>query len=54
MELAPACREKIIQLMNKGIRIPNPTSLDIGEDVRIEQISGETRHDLSRLQDIRR
>ncbi|MEA2014970.1 MAG: UDP-N-acetylglucosamine pyrophosphorylase [Thermodesulfobacteriota bacterium] len=32
--------DKIISLMEKGVRIPNPCSVDIGEDVDIDRISG--------------
>ncbi len=41
MELHPANREKIRTLMEKGVRIPNPATLDIGEEVSAEHISGE-------------
>jgi len=41
MELKPKGYEKIIQLINKGVDIPNPLTLDIGEEVRIEKISGD-------------
>ena len=40
MELKPRCHEKIIQLINKGVDIPNPLTLDIGEEVVVDQISG--------------
>ncbi|MFC1516750.1 hypothetical protein ACFL7E_08345 [Thermodesulfobacteriota bacterium] len=33
--------EKINELITKGVRIPNPESVDIGDDVSIEQISGD-------------
>ncbi len=41
MELMPAGRHKIAQLIKKGVNIPNPLTLDIGEEVRVENISGE-------------
>ena len=41
MELHPANREKIRTLMEKGVRIPNPATLDIGEEVQIDHISGD-------------
>lgn len=41
MELKPRGYEKIQQLIHKGVAIPNPLSLDIGEDVDIERISGD-------------
>lgn len=34
------CHDKIKQLINKGIAISNPLSIDIGEEVNIDQISG--------------
>ena len=41
MELQPACLEKAARLIGKGVRIPNPLTLDIGEEVNIDRISGE-------------
>ena len=41
MELKPRCFEKIAQMVNKGIDIPNPLSLDIGAEVNIDQISAK-------------
>jgi len=32
--------DKIIKLMKKGVRIPNPCSVEIGENVEIDRISG--------------
>jgi bifunctional UDP-N-acetylglucosamine pyrophosphorylase / glucosamine-1-phosphate N-acetyltransferase len=40
MELEPRGYKKIIQLINKGVDIPNPLTLDIGEEVDLERISG--------------
>ena len=40
MEFAPACRIKVEKLINKGVHIPNPLTLDIGDEVDIERISG--------------
>lgn len=40
MELKPRSYDKIVQLIEKGVDIPNPLSLDIGEEVNIDQISG--------------
>lgn len=40
MELKPSSYEKIIQLINKGVEIPNPLTLDIGEEVNVDYISG--------------
>ncbi|MBW2673300.1 MAG: UDP-N-acetylglucosamine pyrophosphorylase [Deltaproteobacteria bacterium] len=33
--------DKVIALMKKGVRIPNPCCVEIGEDVRLERISGK-------------
>lgn len=41
MELKPSGDEKIKQLVHKGVTIPNPLTLDIGEEVDIERISGD-------------
>jgi UDP-N-acetylglucosamine/UDP-N-acetylgalactosamine diphosphorylase len=41
MELKPKAYEKIAQLVQKGVDIPNPLTLDIGEEVRVEHISGK-------------
>lgn len=32
--------DKVIKLMKKGVRIPNPCSVEIGEDIEIKRISG--------------
>ncbi len=41
MDLKPASYEKIRLLIEKGAEIPNPATIDIGEEVRIERISGK-------------
>ncbi|HPC85821.1 MAG TPA: UDP-N-acetylglucosamine pyrophosphorylase [Smithellaceae bacterium] len=41
MDFKPRSHEKIQQLLDKGVNIPNPATLDIGDDVRIDQISGQ-------------
>jgi bifunctional UDP-N-acetylglucosamine pyrophosphorylase / glucosamine-1-phosphate N-acetyltransferase len=40
MELWPRGHQKIIELMTRGVDIPNPLSLDIGDEVLTENISG--------------
>ncbi len=40
MELTPKCHDKIFQLIDNGVDIPNPLTLDIGEEVKVAQISG--------------
>lgn len=41
MDFQPKCHQQIHQLIEKGVKIPNPATVDIGEDVRIDQISGK-------------
>lgn len=41
MELKPRCFEKVMQLVNKGVDLPNPLSLDIGPEVDIDLISAK-------------
>lgn len=41
MDFKPKSFEKIKRLMEKGVQISNPATLDIGEDVNIGQISGQ-------------
>ena len=40
MELRPRSHQKIIDLIRKGVDIPNPLTLDIGDEVPTENISG--------------
>jgi bifunctional UDP-N-acetylglucosamine pyrophosphorylase/glucosamine-1-phosphate N-acetyltransferase len=40
MAPSPRCSGKIDQLIQRGVNLPNPLTLDIGEEVRVEQISG--------------
>lgn len=40
MDLQPKSFEKIKQLIQRGVDIPNPGTIDIGEDVNINQVSG--------------
>ena len=41
MDLKQKSYEKIKQLIEKGAEIPNPGTIDIGDDVNIDQISGK-------------
>lgn len=41
MDLQPKSYEKICKLLEKGVDIPNPGTLDIGDEVNIDQISGK-------------
>jgi UDP-N-acetylglucosamine/UDP-N-acetylgalactosamine diphosphorylase len=40
MELRPRSYEKIVQLLNKGVAMPNPLTVDIGDEVAMDRISG--------------
>jgi bifunctional UDP-N-acetylglucosamine pyrophosphorylase/glucosamine-1-phosphate N-acetyltransferase len=39
--LKPRCYDKVLQLIGKGVDIPNPLTLDLGDEVNVEQISGD-------------
>ena len=39
MALKPKSGEKIKQLIEKGVNIPNPGTLDIGDNINIDQVS---------------
>jgi len=41
MDLQPRGHEKVVQLIERGVSIPNPLTLDVGDDVDIERISGD-------------
>lgn len=41
MDFKPPCYDKVLQLINKGVHIPNPLTLDMGDDVKVEHISGK-------------
>jgi bifunctional UDP-N-acetylglucosamine pyrophosphorylase / glucosamine-1-phosphate N-acetyltransferase len=41
LELRPENQEQIVRLLQKGVSIPNPLTLDVGEEVNIDQISGK-------------
>lgn len=41
MDITPRCHEKIVQLLAKGIDIPNPLTIDIGDEVDIGHISSK-------------
>lgn len=40
MDMQPRCCDKVVQLMNKGVDIANPLTIDIGREVDIGTISG--------------
>lgn len=41
MELKPKNSHKIVQLLEKGVTIPNPMTLYLDDDVNVDQISGD-------------
>ncbi len=41
MELNPKSPHKIIELIRRGVDIPNPLTLDVGEKVQVDRISGK-------------
>jgi bifunctional UDP-N-acetylglucosamine pyrophosphorylase / glucosamine-1-phosphate N-acetyltransferase len=41
VDLKPAANNKINELIHKGVNIPNPLSIDVGEEVNIDQVSGK-------------
>ncbi len=41
MDAAPRGHEKVAQLLARGVRIPNPLTLDIDDDVDVSRISGD-------------
>jgi len=41
MDFQPKCHEQLQRLLEKGVHIPNPHTLDIGDEVRTDQISGD-------------
>ena len=42
MDLKPRAYDKIVQLINKGVAIHNPLTLDIGDEVALDRISGSS------------
>ncbi len=41
MELKPRSHQKIIELIQRGVDIPNPLTLDVGEEINVARISGK-------------
>jgi len=41
MELRQPCAEKVLRLIEKGVKIPNPLTIDIGEEVSVDRVSGQ-------------
>ena len=41
MELKPRSHHKIIELVQRGVDIPNPLTLDLGEEIKVDRISGK-------------
>ncbi len=41
MDIQLRCYDKIFQLINKGVDIPNPFTIDLGDEVSVDRISGK-------------
>jgi bifunctional UDP-N-acetylglucosamine pyrophosphorylase/glucosamine-1-phosphate N-acetyltransferase len=41
MEIRPRSHRKIIELLQRGVDIPNPLTLDVGDEVNVTRISGK-------------
>ena len=41
MDFKPKSYEKICQLIDRGVDIPNPGTIDIGNEINVDQISGK-------------
>ncbi len=40
MDVQPRCHDKVVQMIRKGVDIPNPLTVDVGDEVNIDRISG--------------
>ena len=41
MDIQPRCYNKVVQLLNKGVDIPNPLTIDLDDEVNVDHISGK-------------
>ncbi len=41
MDIKPRCYDKVVELIKKGVNIPNPLTLDLGDEVDAEHISAK-------------
>lgn len=41
MDIKPRCYEKVAALIARGVNIPNPLTLDIGDEVNVDRVSGQ-------------
>jgi bifunctional UDP-N-acetylglucosamine pyrophosphorylase / glucosamine-1-phosphate N-acetyltransferase len=41
MDIQPRCYDKVMQLVNKGVNIPNPLTIDLDDEVNVDHISGK-------------
>ena len=41
MDVQLRCSDKVIQLINKGVEIQNPITIDLGEEVNVDNIMRE-------------
>jgi bifunctional UDP-N-acetylglucosamine pyrophosphorylase/glucosamine-1-phosphate N-acetyltransferase len=42
MNMQPRCDDKLTQLLHKGVDIPNPLTIDLGDEVRVDRISDKS------------
>ena len=40
MDLRQPCAEEVLRLLEKGVEIPNPLTIDIGKEVSVDLVSG--------------
>ena len=41
MDIQLRCHRKVLQLIDKGVDIPNPLTIDLGDEVNVDHISGK-------------
>jgi bifunctional UDP-N-acetylglucosamine pyrophosphorylase/glucosamine-1-phosphate N-acetyltransferase len=41
MDIQLRCYDKVVQMINKGVDIPNPLTIDLGDEVNVDRISGK-------------
>jgi bifunctional UDP-N-acetylglucosamine pyrophosphorylase/glucosamine-1-phosphate N-acetyltransferase len=41
MDIQLRCHDKVVQMINKGVDIPNPLTIDLGDEVNVDRISGK-------------
>jgi bifunctional UDP-N-acetylglucosamine pyrophosphorylase/glucosamine-1-phosphate N-acetyltransferase len=41
MDIRPRCYDRVAKLIEKGVEIPNPLTIDLGDEVSVDRISGK-------------